>query len=99
MSLKYEPSDRQGEMRAVRGVGIRGPGEGGRFRDPPGPDIARLASHGARRENIAILGEQLFYRNVQRFRARLVFKAHRLVYHSTLGLRVIKKKNNNTGQK
>ena len=29
---------------------------------------------------------------VQRFRGGLVFKAHRLVYHSTLGLRVIKKK-------
>jgi len=26
-----------------------------------------------------------------RFRGGLVFKAHRLVYHSTLGLRVIKK--------
>ena len=30
--------------------------------------------------------------NVKRFRGGLVFKAHRLVYHSTLGLRVIKKK-------
>jgi len=29
---------------------------------------------------------------VQRFRDGLVFKAHRLVYHSTLGLREIKKK-------
>jgi len=29
---------------------------------------------------------------VQRFREGLVFKAHRLVYHSTLGLRVIQKK-------
>jgi len=27
-----------------------------------------------------------------RFRRGLVFKAHRLLYHSTLGLRVIKKK-------
>jgi len=32
------------------------------------------------------------YRNVQRFRGGLVFKAHRLLHHSTLGLRVIKKK-------
>ena len=32
-------------------------------------------------------------RNVKRFRGWLVFKAHRLFYHSTLGLRVIKKKN------
>jgi len=30
--------------------------------------------------------------NVQRFRGGLVFEAHRLVYHSTLGLRVIKQK-------
>jgi len=29
---------------------------------------------------------------VNRFRGGLVFKAHRLVYHSTLGSRVIKKK-------
>ena len=31
-------------------------------------------------------------RNVKRFRGGLVFMAHRLLYHSTLGLRVIKKK-------
>ena len=31
-------------------------------------------------------------RNVQRFRGGLVFKAYRLLYHSTLGLRVTKKK-------
>ena len=36
--------------------------------------------------------EQLLSRNVERCRGGLVFKAHRLVYHSTLGLRVIKKK-------
>ena len=30
--------------------------------------------------------------NVKRFRGGLVFEAHRLLYHSTLGLRVIKKK-------
>jgi len=35
---------------------------------------------------------RLGYINVQRFRGGLVFKAHRLLYHSTLGLRVIKKK-------
>jgi len=38
------------------------------------------------------IDEQLLYRTVQRFRGGLVFKAHRRVYHSTLGLRVIKKK-------
>ena len=36
--------------------------------------------------------EQLLRRNVKRFRGGLVPKAHRLLYHSTLGLRVIKKK-------
>ena len=30
--------------------------------------------------------------NVQRLRGGLVFKAHRLVYHPTLGLRLIKKR-------
>ena len=39
--------------------------------------------------------EQLLHRNVQRFRGGLVFKAHRLLYHSTLGSRVIKKKKKN----
>jgi len=34
----------------------------------------------------------LLHRNVQRFRAGLALKAHRLLHHSTLGLRVIKKK-------
>ena len=33
---------------------------------------------------------QLLYINVQRLRGGLVCKAHRLVYHSTLGSRVIK---------
>jgi len=37
-------------------------------------------------------GEKLLYRNVQRFRGGLVFKTHRLLYHSTPGLRVINKK-------
>ena len=36
--------------------------------------------------------EQLLLRNVKRFRGGLVFKAHRLLYHSTLGSRVIQKK-------
>ena len=36
--------------------------------------------------------EQLLHRNVQRFRGGLVFNTHRLLYHSILGLRLIKKK-------
>ena len=38
------------------------------------------------------ISEQLLRRNVKRFRGGLVCKAHRLVYPSTLGWRVIKKK-------
>jgi len=34
---------------------------------------------------------------VKRFRGGLVFKAHRLLYHSTLGLRVIQKKGEDVG--
>ena len=36
--------------------------------------------------------EQLLRRNAWRLRGEPVFKAHRLLYHSTLGSRVIKKK-------
>ena len=36
--------------------------------------------------------EQLFCRNVKRFRGGLAFKGHRLLYHSIQGWRVIKKK-------
>ena len=35
--------------------------------------------------------EELLCRNVKRFRGGLLFKAHRLVYHSTLVWRVTKK--------
>ena len=35
---------------------------------------------------------ELLRRTVKRFRGGLVFKAHRLLYHSTLGSGVIKKK-------
>jgi hypothetical protein len=35
--------------------------------------------------------EQLLGRNVERFRGWLVFKAHRLLYHSTLGSRITKR--------
>ena len=36
--------------------------------------------------------EQLLSRNAERFRGGLVYKAHRLFFHSALGSRVIKKK-------
>ena len=35
---------------------------------------------------------QGLFRNVQRFRGGLVFKAHWLLHHSTLGLKVMNKK-------
>ena len=36
--------------------------------------------------------EQLLCRNMQRFRRELEFKAHKLLYHSTPGLRIMQKK-------
>ena len=42
---------------------------------------------------------QLLSRNMKRFRGGLVFKAHRLLYHSTLGSRGIKKKTSTTPQR
>ena len=53
------------------------------------PRVALLTTRMPLKE--ALLVEQLLRRNVNRFRGGLVLKAHRLVYHSTLGLRVIKK--------
>ena len=38
------------------------------------------------------MDEQVLYRNVQRLRGGLVFKADRRVFHSTLGVRVKTKK-------
>jgi len=57
-----------------------------------------MAEQTAMRDGVAVgnltsgPGEQLLGRNVQWFRGGLVFKAHRLLYRSTLGLRVIKKR-------
>jgi len=43
------------------------------------------------RREVIRRSQVLLYRNVQRFPGGLVVKVHRLLYHSTLGLRVIKK--------
>ena len=51
------------------------------------PDTCRPTRLGAPRGP----AEQLLRRNVQRFQGGLVFKDHRLVYHSALGSRVIKR--------
>ena len=54
----------------------------------PGSGVGRLTC--------AIFSE-LLIRNAERLRGGLVFKAHRLLYHSTLGSRVIKKKKKKSG--
>ena len=60
--------------------------------------VRNLPTHGElkpfRNDLTALIsyGGQLLYRNMQRFGDGLGLKAHRLLYHSTLGLRVIKKK-------
>ena len=56
---------------------------------PPGEVAAENVGHHSTR---LCAQEQLRYKTLQRFRGGLVFKAHSLVYHSTLGSRVIKKK-------
>ena len=52
---------------------------------------------GCRVPNLVKAGDELLGvgRNVKRFRGGLVLKAHRLLYHSTLVSRVIKKKKKN----
>ena len=56
--------------------------------------VAYHRPYGSYRPGSAIgdIQVQLLHRNVQRFRGVLVFKAHKLLRHSTLGVRVIKKK-------
>ena len=44
------------------------------------------------KERQVSIQEQVLSRNVERFRGGLEFKAHKLVYHSTRGSRVMKKK-------
>ena len=56
------------------------------------PDVLRWKGPGTNFARIYFANRNLLHRNVQRFRGGLVFKAHRLLYHSTLSLRVIKKK-------
>ena len=60
--------------------------------------VARLQAHAPQRRG-AHQGTvvQLLHRNVKRFRGGLVFKAHRWLYPSTLGSRVIKKKKRKNG--
>ena len=55
---------------------------------------ARTVVPGANRKRgrFGVLAIVAWRGNVQRFRGGLAFKAHRRLYHSTLGSRVIKKK-------
>ena len=66
-----------------------------RWRHPPTAASRRSISAGwaPACPGVEVLGvEQLLGRNVKQFRGGLVSKAHSFVYHSNLGLRVIKKK-------
>ena len=47
--------------------------------------------------NKSIVNAYSWQRNEMRFRGGLVFKAHRWLYHSTLGSRVVKKKGEEEG--
>ena len=60
----------------LNGVGVQGAGP-------------RVWGLGFSQSSVGV--ECWFHRNVQRFRGGLVFKAHRLLCHSILGLRVIQK--------
>ena len=69
------------------------------------PDVEGLGNAKSQRfgqrqkgDDLAVTG-RLLHINVQRFRGGLVFKAHRRLYHSTLDLRVIKKKKKVTGRR
>jgi len=70
---------------AVQGSGFRVQGSGFRVQGSG----FRVQGLGRRIDSHMSSKEKLFHRNVQRFRGRLVFKAHRPLYHSTLVLRVI----------
>jgi len=58
------------------------------------PDYGLVSSHFQAKVSLQLVPVSLgrVYQNVQRFRGGLVCKAHRLLYHSTLGLSVIQKK-------
>ena len=76
------------EMLRAKGAGLETPREGHRKR---GRKIDREREHGERGRTRAG-AFQLLSRNAERFQGGLVFKAHRLLYHSTVGLREIKRR-------
>jgi hypothetical protein len=64
-------------------------------------NVARMCGRGRAQAEVGVehqgvaefsVQAQLLHRNVQRFQGGLVFQAHRPLYHSTLGLRVTKKR-------
>ena len=75
--------------RRAQKVGVREGGGGGSISFVQAPALALVRA--------AWIGEPKFTRDVQQFRGGLVFEAHRLVYHSPLGLRVKKKKKMGVG--
>ena len=58
-------------------------------------EVPRHCTPGTEVQNVG--GARNLRKNAKRFRGVLVFQAHRLVYHSTLVLRVIKKKRSTPG--
>jgi len=65
------------------------------FKDPscPGSQVTKKETFGVWYSVLIVSGSECSVQGfVQRFRGGLVFKAHRLVYHSSVGLRVIKKR-------
>ena len=63
---------------------------------PRGHDTCKVIHVDIRRDTCKVIHadirDQLLSRNMKQFLERLVVKAHGLVYHASLGLRVIEKK-------
>ena len=89
----------QGARCRAQGAGYRVQGSGSRVYEDKTQHV-NLRKAGQERgpcsrdAGARVLGVQQLANHL-RFRGGLVFKAHRLLYHSTLGLRVIKKKKKN----
>ena len=75
----------QGAGCRVQGAGCRVQGAGCRVQG------AGCEAHRVKKVQFSVQ-EQSLYINVQGFQSGLAFEAHRLLYHSTLGLRVTEKR-------
>ena len=92
MSTSFVSAHRDGRVDVVEGHGQGGVGcrrvEVARHR----LQRFRVQQAGVQKVGVQEAEEQLLRRIVKRFRGGLVFKTHGLLYHSTLGSRVLKKK-------